>query len=136
MEQLMNTLIRTTTSASSSYTYCESTTLAVNTFLALSARAAEVPQEDQGSIEAERRRLQLHSTARMVRFQCKAATTMLLTEDVEVAPVVPLCSLARAAVLAIRICGNDMTEEEFQELRWTLGKYGERWAVGGEFFCF
>ncbi|KAI9712787.1 MAG: hypothetical protein M1820_001409 [Bogoriella megaspora] len=127
MEILVRELVWASKDELDTYTYCESTALAVIAHLAL-----QVVNPSSGKVGANSKEaMLLQSTLRMVRDQFRAATDMLPEGESYSMSVVALCNLTRAAAISLRICGNNFLHKELDELRAVLQRFSARWTLGG-----
>ena len=44
--------------------------------------------------------------------------------------VVALSNLSRAATIVVRLCGSKLFQEELDDLRFVLRRFGTRWILG------
>ncbi|KAF2194385.1 hypothetical protein K469DRAFT_650145 [Zopfia rhizophila CBS 207.26] len=126
MEILVRELIFTNKNGPDPYTFCESTALAVIAHLAL-----QIVNPSGKNIGANpKEELLLRSTLRMVRDQFRASTHMVQEGNADSMPVVALCALSRAAAISVRLCENELLDEELHDLRFNLQRFGSRWTIG------
>ncbi|KAL9087669.1 MAG: hypothetical protein Q9165_006593 [Trypethelium subeluteriae] len=116
MESLVRELVCSSNKGSSAYT--------VHLALQIVSPNSETIQAD--SKEA----LLLQSTLRMVRDQIRATTYMMPEDKIDSMSVMALCNLTRAIAISIRLCGGELFQEELNELRFILQRFGARWTLG------
>ncbi|KAF2232698.1 hypothetical protein EV356DRAFT_534420 [Viridothelium virens] len=126
MQSLVRELVCSSKNGSNAYTYCESTALAVIAHLALQVVNPNSEKIRAGSKEA----LLLQSTLRMVRDQLRVTTYMVQEAKSDSMSVIALCNLTRATAISIRLCDSELFQEELNDLRFILQRFGARWTLG------
>ncbi|KAF2802049.1 uncharacterized protein BDZ99DRAFT_577032 [Mytilinidion resinicola] len=115
--------------------YCESNAFAVSTRFVVQSSHASVRALDfiSHDLPVIKSALELRSTLRMVIDMARAATATLREQDGQPARVsfVGLCAVFRAAVLAVRLDGGAMGEEDLDALKEGLRMFGIRWGIAG-----
>ena len=123
LERSLSTLINSNCAPASVYAYCQPTSLAAVSYLAL--QMAAPPQDGR-----PQRQFFLSTAVRIVRELSRSSIAMLSEPGDNCMPVVALCSIARAAEIMATFFSTEIPKEEARELLENLRRYGERWNLG------
>ncbi|KAE9375214.1 hypothetical protein N431DRAFT_463313 [Stipitochalara longipes BDJ] len=131
IEQLVRDLICMAKTGPDSYIYCESTSLAFCTLLALQAANPRGERLKADSKEV----LLLQATLRMIQENLRMATILLQEERANGIPVVAICALSRVAVILVRLYGCELSSQDLDLLRSNLQGFSARWMICRKFLA-